>query len=132
MTKLLRSFSAPIREELSWREMWEGPDDGLIGCWERGRKTRVADPELAHRAKQGELVTLAWKGGTENIDEPIDGDKKPKSQRRYGSLYYLATWQGIRDEDLTIELDEDQIIVCSRANRRVIFRSSSHKRLVGR
>jgi hypothetical protein len=72
---LSRSVGAPIREGLSWHEMWAGPDDGLIACWERGREKRIEEPELARRAEQGELVTLAWKGGTENIDEPVDCEK---------------------------------------------------------
>src|SRR5690242_2160869 len=117
MRKLYRSVGASIREGLSWYEMWAGPDGGLIYCWERGREKRIEEPELARCAEQGELVTLAWKGGTENIDEPIDGEKKPKSQKRFGSLKYLATWQGLRGEDLEIELDKERIIVCSRASR---------------
>jgi hypothetical protein len=125
MRQLYRSVGAPIRKGLSWQELWAGPDDGLIACWERGREKRIEEPELARRAEQGELVTLAWKGGTENIEEPIDGEKKPKSQKRYGSLKYLATWQGLRGEDLKIELDKERTIVCSRANRPVIFRAAS-------
>jgi len=127
MPKLFRSVSIAIRGDLTWRQRWAGSDDGLIACWERGREKRLEDPELAQRAEQGELVTLAWKGGTEAIDEPVDGEKKPKSQKRYGSLKYLATWQGLRGEDLDIDLASERIIVCARANRPVIFRAESQR-----
>jgi len=127
MPKFFRSVSTPIRENLTWHQRWDGPDDGLIACWERGREKRLDEPELARRAELGELVTLAWKGGTEAIDEPIDGEKKPKSQKRYGSLKYLATWLGLRGEDLEIDLAEERIIVCVRANRPVIFRTESQR-----
>lgn len=125
MSKLFRSVATPNREGLTWHQRWSAPDDGLIACWERGREKRLEEPELAQRAEQGELVTLAWKGGTEAIDEPIDGEKKPKSQKRYGSLKYLATWQGLRGEDLEIDLVKERIIICARANRPVIFRAES-------
>ena len=64
-TRLRRSIDEPIREDLSWRELWIGPDRGLIWCWEWGRQKRVEDPELAARAGAGELVILGWKGGVE-------------------------------------------------------------------
>jgi hypothetical protein len=62
--RLSRSIDCPARELLSWDETWAGPDDGLIYCWERGRQMRLAEPDVAKRAEKGELVTLAWKGGT--------------------------------------------------------------------
>jgi hypothetical protein len=124
MKKLVRSIGVPMREGLNRHELWDGRDDGLIGCWERGREKRLAEPDLAQRAEQGELVTLAWKGGTESIDEPVAGDTQPTSSKRYGSLKYLATWQGLRGEDLDIELDNERIVVCSRTNRPVGFRAA--------
>jgi hypothetical protein len=74
---LHRSIRQPIRKGLSWSEMWEGEDKGLIGCWERGRQKRVNDPKLAARAENGELVVLVWKGGV---------DKKPKTKRKMGTF----------------------------------------------
>jgi hypothetical protein len=122
--KLSRSIDRPVRGHLSWDELWAGPDYGLIYCWERGRQMRLAEPDLAKRAEQDELVTLPWKGGTENIDIDDDGDgKKKKSQKRYGTLKYLAMWQGLRGEDLDIDLAGERVITCAKSKRAVVFRA---------
>lgn len=121
--KLSRSIDCPLRDGLSWDEAWSGPDNGLIFCWERGRLKRQAEPELAKRTEQGELVTLAWKGGTEHIDE-VDEPKKGKPQKRFGTLSYLATWQGLRGDDLDIDVTRERSIVCSKTKKVVIFRTS--------
>jgi len=84
MSHLKRSFSEPKRLNISWDEKWKSYDNGLIACWERGREKALEDPELAARAKSGELVILAWKGGVE---------KAIKAKHKYGTLNYLATWQ---------------------------------------
>ncbi|HEY1600529.1 MAG TPA: hypothetical protein VGG64_13060 [Pirellulales bacterium] len=99
---LNRSIDRPIRAGLTTVELWQGPDKGLIGCWERGRAKRVAEPELAAQAKQGELVTLAWK-------------------RK--SLQYLATWQGLRGDDLKISFVEEVTIVCAKTGKTVVFKA---------
>lgn len=113
MTKHLhRSINQPIREGLSWSEKWEGMDKGLIWCWERGRQKRVEEPELAARAENGELVLLAWKGGIQ---------EKLKTGKKSGTLNYLATWQGLRNEDLDIYLEDERIIVCAKTGQPVIF-----------
>ncbi len=124
---LHRSIKTALRQDLDWHGCWAGADNGLIYCWERGRQKRLTDPDLAERAEQGELVTLAWKGGTESIDEPLDG-KKTKSQKRYGSLNYLATWQGLRGEDLNIDVEAERPIVCTKRQREVIFRATPTKK----
>jgi len=111
--RLRRSIDEPIRENLTWNERWDGPDKGLIWCWEQGRQYRVEDPERAIRAQNGELVVDAWKGGVE---------KKLKLKVKFGTLKYLATWQGMRDEDLDIDLDGERAIVCSRTGQLVVFR----------
>jgi len=121
--RLSRSIDSPLRDGLTWNEAWTGRDNGLIFCWERGRLKRHAEPDLAKRAEQGELVTLAWKGGTEHIDE-VDDAKKSKPQKRFGTLKYLATWQGLRGDNLDIELNADLIIVCTKTKKPVIFRAS--------
>ena len=108
---LSRSIQEPKREGLSWKERWSGLDNGLIACWERGREKALENPELAERAKNGELVVLAWKGG---VEKKIKGKK-------YGSLSYLATWQGLRGEDLKINQNEEISIACSKTNVEVIF-----------
>lgn len=109
---LYRSINQPIREGLSWDELWRGPDRGLIWCWERGRQKRVEEPELAARAEKGELVPLAWKGGVE---------EKLKVEKKHGTLRYLATWLGLRGEDLDIALEEKRTVVCARTCQVVVF-----------
>ena len=113
-THLHRSIHHPIREGLSWNEMWEGPDKGLIWCWERGRQKRVEDPELAVRAARGELVLLAWKGGLE---------EKIKSNKKMGTFKYLATWQGLRGEDLNIVLEDKYLHICTKTGQTIVFSS---------
>ena len=110
--RLRRSVDQPIREGLSWSETWEGADKGLICCWERGREKRVEEPELAARADKGELVVLAWKGG---VQEKLKSEKKP------GTLQYLAAWQGLRGEDLDIAIEGERVIVCTKTGQAVVF-----------
>ena len=102
--RLRRSIDLPIREGLTWEETWKGPDNGLIWCWERGRQDRLQQPDLAARADKGELVQMAWKGGVV---------EKQKIAKKPGTLKYLATWQGLRGEDLDIALEGDRTIVCT-------------------
>lgn len=123
MSRLFRSIHEPIRRGLSWEECWQGPDRGLIWNWERGRQIRDEDPQLAARAEAGELVTLAWKGGTANLKPP----EPDKPATAYGSLQYLAQWQGLRGENLEIELDDGTEIVCAVRQRAVRFRKWSPK-----
>lgn len=110
--RLYCSVEQTIREGMSWSETWEGPDKGLIWCWERGRQMRTEEPELAARAERGELMVLVWKGGVE---------KKLKIEKKRGTLMYLATWQGLRGEDLDLALEDEHSIVCSRTGQMVVF-----------
>ena len=114
--RLYRSINQPIREGLNWNDTWLGPDNGLIWCWERGRQERLERPHDAARAEKGELVPLHWKGG---VREKLKIDKKP------GTLKYLATWQGLRGEDLDITLDGERAVVCSRTGQTVVFSAES-------
>ena len=131
--RLFRSINEPIREGLSWYELWKGPDSGLIWCWERGRQyqtettaewvwrrgkhVRLESPaERAARAANGELVLDGWRGGVkEKLKVPV----------KAGTLSYLATWLGMRNEDLDIDLDEARIVVCSRTGQAVAFSAAS-------
>jgi hypothetical protein len=70
------------------------------------------EPELAARADKGELIVLAWKGG---VVEKLNIETKP------GTLQYLATWQGLRGEDLDIALEAERLIVCSKTGQTVAF-----------
>ncbi len=106
-----RSIEEPIRKNLNWDELWKGFDNGLIACWERGREKALDNSELSQSCKNGELPVLAWKGG---VDKKIKGKK-------YGSLFYLATWQGLRGENLNINHHQDTSITCTKTNVEVIF-----------
>ena len=114
-TRLCRSIDQPIREGLSWNERWKGPDKGLIWCWERGRQKRVEELELAACAEKGELVMLSWKGGVET---------KLKIEKKPGTFKYLATWQGLRGEDLDIPLEAGRVIECTKTGQAVAFSAS--------
>lgn len=111
-TRIYRSREEPRRQGLSWEQRWKDQDKGLINCWEIGRDLRQKDPDLAKRAENGELPVSDWKGGVE---------KKLKIKAKYGALFYLAEWQGLRGEDLNIDLDKEVEIVCSRTEQLVIF-----------
>jgi hypothetical protein len=111
-THLRLSIDQPIREGLTWEELWLGPDRGLIWCWERGRQIRDEEPELAARANEGELIVLVWKGG---VEEKLKIEKKP------GTLKYLATLQGLRGEDLDIALEAERLIMYSKTGQTVAF-----------
>jgi hypothetical protein len=112
-SRLRCRIDQPIRHGLTWAEKWRGHDNGLIYCWERGREKREAQPDLAERAERGELCMLAWKGGVEQL--LADG------QVKIGTLQYLATWRGLRGEDLDIDPEGEHALVCSRTGQRVVF-----------
>ncbi len=99
---LHRSIHCPIRHNLNWEALWRGEDQGLIWCWERGRQIQLLKPSLAMHATKGELVTLAWKRGT---------------------LQYLATWQGLRGDDLDVTLDGTREVVCVKTGTIVAFKA---------
>jgi hypothetical protein len=113
--RLHRSIKQPIRVGLSWEERWRGSDDGLIFCWERGREEREERPDDAKRAAKGELIGLVWKGGV---------TRRSKATTLKGTLRYLATWQGIRGEDLDVDLDKEKVLVCARTGQAVAFSAS--------
>lgn len=115
---IFRSIKTPIRKDLSWQQLWKAEDNGLIGCWERGRTIRDADPEISARANAGQLVVLNWKGG---IDKPL------KLKHKYGSFYYLAMWQGLRGEDLNLDPSINTDVECSLTGITVTFTSDINK-----
>lgn len=120
--RISRSYKEPIRtEELSWNDRWKGPDRGLIACWEVGREMRQRDSELAERAMRGELPPMGWKGGVEPPTKEETSEATRKKPKKYGTLFYLAQWQGIRGEDLDIDLSQEIELTCSKTGRIVIF-----------
>ena len=116
--KIHRSITEPIREDAKWDERWNAQDDGLIACWERGRAKRLEDPALAAQAAGGQLVVLPWKGGVE---------KAIKKKQKFGTLFYLAMWQGLRDEDLNIDSAEEITLNCTATGMAVVFTGDTEK-----
>ena len=73
---------------------------------------------LATAAMSGELVMLPLKGG---LDKPL------KAARKYGTLHYLAMWQGLRGEDLDIDTDTEPFKVCKKYGVMVVFTLDASK-----
>ena len=115
---IYRSCNEPIRVNPSFEERWRGPDIGLITCWEVGRIKSIEATELAEKAKNGELPALGWKGGV---------DKKIKKKEKYGTLNYMAQWQGLRGEDLDIDLTKEIEMICSKTGMKVIYTGDATK-----
>lgn len=116
--KIHRSIIEPIREGAKWDEQWNAKDNGLIACWERGREKRLEDPSLAAQAVGGQLVVLPWKGGV---------DKAIKKKQKFGTLFYLAMWQGLRGEDLNIDPAEEVVLSCATTGMAVVFTGDFEK-----
>ncbi len=113
-TSLHRSINEPIRENLDWDHRWNALDNGLIYCWERGRQLRSEKPEIATLAEKGELIMLWWRGG---VEQKLKG-----KVTKYGTLNYLATWQGLRGEDLEIDMHGERELVCSRFGQAITYK----------
>jgi hypothetical protein len=81
---------------------------------------RLKDPEIAECAVRGELPPMGWKGGVASAveEEKKGAHMKPK---KYGTLYYLAQWQGIRGDDLDIDMSQEVELTCSKTGVKVIF-----------
>lgn len=107
-----RSIDSPLRTGLNREQLWEDHDKGLIKCWEVGRQRAARFPELANQCLAGELPVLGWKGGV---------SRSLKKLEKFGSLKYLAQWQGLRGEDLNIDLNEELELTCSRTAMVVTF-----------
>jgi hypothetical protein len=116
--KTHRSILEPIRDDSSWEERWNDIDQGLIACWERGREKGIEDPMLASQAHSGQLVVLPWKGGIE---------RAIKKKQKFGSLFYLAMWQGLRGENLNIDAREEVVLTCTVTGTAVVFTNDSTK-----
>jgi hypothetical protein len=99
-------------EPEGFADRWSSVPQALTVCWLRGIRLAMEKPELAQLARAGELPVLWWKGG---VDKPL------KVQRKFGSLHYLATLQGLRGTDLDIETDADIPLTCSRYAVTVTF-----------
>ena len=113
--RVYRSIDEPIRVKPDYNERWNMEDKGLITAWELGRELAISNPELAKKAKNGELPPLGFKGGYERELKR----KKPK----HGAMVYLAELQGLIGEDYDIQelRDEGKMITCSTTGMTTIF-----------
>ena len=109
---LHRRIDTPLRSALNRDDLWEAHDKGLIKCWEVGRQRASRFPDLAKQCLAGELPVLGWKGGV---------NRSLKKLEKYGSLKYLAQWQGLRGEDLDVDLCDERALTCSRTSMVVTF-----------
>jgi hypothetical protein len=112
MPIIYRSFSELDRVNLTWEETWKREDKGLIKNYEVGRALAIKEPELAEKAKRGELPVLVYKGG---VEKPL------KKKEKIGALNYIAIWQALRGEDLYIDMDEEMVLICSKTKVSVTF-----------
>ncbi|AOE61442.1 hypothetical protein LOY64_20785 [Pseudomonas corrugata] len=112
MTYVKRTIDTPLRTGLTRKDLWEGQDKGLIKCWEIGRDRAAKFPELAQRCLAGELPVLGWKGGV---------NRSLKKNEKFGCLKYLAQWQGLRGEDLDIDLSQERTLTCTSTKMIVTF-----------
>lgn len=69
-------------------------------------------------AREGHLIPLPWKGGLEPARKALP--KATKAQK-YGCFQYLAMWQGLRGEALTINTTIEMRLTCSLQKQDVIF-----------
>ena len=116
--KIHRLITEPIRQLNTWEEKWNGVDQGLIACWERGRAKSSEAPSLATQARDGQLMVLPWKGGVEKVI---------KKKQKYGSLSYLAMWQGLRGDDLSIDIEAEPALTCTVTKMTVVFTNDRAK-----
>ena len=117
-SKVYRSINESIRSNCSWEERWKGEDKGLIQCWETGRQRGSKHPELRELAQSGVLPVSDWKGGVKS---------KLKAKFKYGTLNYLAEWQGLREEDLDIDFNSEIELTCSRTGMKIVFTADTEK-----
>lgn len=127
--KIHRSIVEPLRLDPDWEERWRDVTQGLITSWERGREKSIEDPLLASKALKGELPLLPWKGGFPPpkvvLGKPVV--KKQAQGKKYGVFNYLAMWQGLRGEDLIIDVSKDLELTCTLIKKTVIFTNTYSK-----
>ena len=121
---ITRKYSEPIRENISRDERWNRADGGLIRCWETGRECGTNDPSLAQQAKKGELPILIWAGGISDTTQPSG-----VLNTKYGTLHYLAQWQGLAGRNLDIRPSQETPLMCARTGWLVVFTRDSQKYL---
>lgn len=118
--KVRASITNPPTASTDFHERCHGPDGGLVNSWLCGVRQGLEDPSIAIKAKAGELPVLIWKGGIA---------KAIKSKCKIGSLQYLAAWQGLRGDDLNIDLGVEVKMICTRFSVPVLFTDQLSKLL---
>lgn len=122
----VRAFvTSPPALGLAFEDRFGTPEATLTSAWLRGLEVRAEEAAaalrgerskatgLAERAGAGELPVLPWKGGV---------PKAIKSRApRIGATHYLAMWQGLRGEDLDIDLSATPTLTCTRFGVTVSF-----------
>lgn len=124
---IFRSIQTPIRKDLTWEETWTGEDMGLIYCWEKGIEMSFENPRKAGRAINGELLILCWRGGVRKKLKDKEENGVVIENIKRGTFNYLATWQGLRGEDLNIDLTKKLFFVCSKYAQKVVFKPKKFK-----
>ena len=124
---IFRSIDTPIRKDLAWEETWTGEDAGLIYCWEKGIEMSFESPNKAEKALNGELLILSWRGGVRKKLKDKEEDGVTIENIKRGTFNYLATWQGLRGEDLNIDVTKKLFMVCSKYNQKVVFKPKKFK-----
>jgi hypothetical protein len=114
------AIDSPPQQGNTWEERWEAADQGLIGAWLLGIEKSLSNPVLKRKALAGELPLLPWKGGV---------SKAIAAKGKVGAFHYLATWQGLRGEDLRINPAVEVQLTCSRTHVTVTFTSDIEKLL---
>ena len=114
------SIENPPERSDDFDERCNGPDEGLINSWLSGIEFSQREPALSIKAKAGELPVLPWKGGVE---------KTIKRKDKVGALQYLAAWQGLRGDDLNVELGSEVVMTCTRTGVVVTFTGELQKLL---
>lgn len=105
-------ISNPPTFENDFNKRIRGPDKGLINAWIAGIRYAREHPDVAARAKAGELPVLPWRGGV---------DRAIKTRNKIGALQYVAMWQGLRQEDLYLDTEAEPVMVCQRTGVPVTF-----------
>lgn len=105
----------------SWDAIWRGPDGGLVRCWENGRAISSSslseNVSLTSKVAAGELPILDWIGGV----------SRSLKSKKYGSLQYLATLQGIKGEPLSIDTASEVSLTCEKTGTTVIFTGNTSR-----
>lgn len=133
------AIETPIRKNKNPNKLWREEDKGIIKAWELGREWAVLYPEKSLSAKHGILLELKRKQG-ESLDDNTKTkhvrlfkggfDERLKSEPyKYGSLHYYAMWLGLRGDDLTIDLEKEYPLVCSKTKMGVVYTLDSKKYL---